>query len=478
MAPNSGMNLRLLVLLLLVLGLLNMKNVAGYGHPFFPKSYSTLSLKRSSFPPGFIFGVASSSYQYEGAANEDGRGPSIWDYFTHTYPDGKLSGGVNHEGIQYYNHLIDELLANGIEPYVTLFHWDLPQTLDDEYGGFLSPRVVDDYRDFVDVCFEEFGDRVKHWITINEPWTYSYGGYAIGDCAPGRCSAWQQLNCTGGDSGTEPYLVAHHLLLAHAAAVKLYKENYQASQNGSIGITLTTQWFEPYSDSVNDRNAALRAFDFVLGWFMDPLINGDYPYSMRSLVGRRLPRFTNEQSIMVKDSFDFIGMNYYTANYAQDAPRILIPSYTTDSCVYLTTERYGVPIGPPTAMSGLFVYPEGIWKLIMYIKNKYGNPLIFITENGLAESNNSTLPLEQQLYDPMRIKFHYSHLSYLLKAIKEGANVKGYFAWSFLDDFEWYNGYTIRFGVNYVDYQNELKRYPKYSTFWFKSFLERSSMWK
>ncbi|XP_021832728.1 cyanogenic beta-glucosidase-like, partial [Prunus avium] len=220
---------------------------------------------------------------YEGAAKEGGRGPSIWDTFTHKYPEkindssngditvdqyhrykedvgimknmgwdayrfsiswsrllpnGKLSGGVNKEGIKYYNNLINELLRNGLTPFVTLFHWDLPQTLEDEYGGFLSPHIVNHFQDYAELCYKEFGDRVKHWSTVNEPYTFSNNGYALGSLAPGRCSTWQQLNCTGGDSSTEPYLVTHHQLLAHAAAVKLYKNRYQASQNGVIGITL------------------------------------------------------------------------------------------------------------------------------------------------------------------------------------------------------------------------------------------------
>ncbi|PKI60229.1 hypothetical protein CRG98_019417 [Punica granatum] len=169
----------------------------------------------------------------------------MWDIYTHRYP--------------------------GIQPYVTLFHWDLPRALEDEYGGFLSPRIVDDFRDYVGVCFKEFGDRVKHWITLNEPFIFSTGGYAQGMSAPGRCSEWQLLNCTGGNSATEPYLVAHYELLAHAAAVKLYKEKYQASQNGTIGITLVSHWFEAYSNAMHNRNAALRALDFMLGWFLDPI---------------------------------------------------------------------------------------------------------------------------------------------------------------------------------------------------------------
>ncbi|KAI4357107.1 hypothetical protein L6164_001076 [Bauhinia variegata] len=383
-----------LLSLLLLLSSLKIKEAAA-------ASYGT-SLNRSSFPIGFIFGTASSSYQYEGAAKEGGRGPSIWDTFTHKYPEkiadrsngdvavdeyhrhkedvgimremnldayrfsiswsrilpkGKLSGGVNQEGINYYNSLINELLANGIQPFVTLFHWDLPQTLEDEYGGLLSSRIVDDFRDYAELCFKEFGDRVKHWITLNEPWTVSRNGYAAGNLAPGRCSAWQNLNCTGGDSATEPYIVAHNQLLAHAAAVNVYRTKYQASQKGLIGITLVCHWMVPLSDRKSDQRAAERAVDFMFGWFMDPLTTGEYPSSMQSLVGNRLPKFSKEQSRLVKGSFDFIGVNYYTSNYAVNAPLINArPSYITDALVNLTTERNGIPIGLEVCIVKLITY--------------------------------------------------------------------------------------------------------------------------
>ncbi|KAL4612078.1 hypothetical protein ACB092_08G172900 [Castanea dentata] len=273
-------------------------------------SHESARFNRTSFPKGFIFGTAAAAYQYEGAAKEDGRGPSIWDTYTHEHPEritdgssgdvandqyhyykkdvqimkkmnlnayrfsvswsrvlpkGKLSGGMNREGIEYYNKLINRLLSKGIKPYVTMFHWDLPQALEDEYGGFLSPHIVDDFRDYAELLFKEFGDRVKHWITLNEPFSYSVGGYVGGLLAPGRCSAWLNLNCTGGNSGTEPYLVSHNELLSHAAAVEVYKKKYQAEQKGMIGITLVSNWFVPFSDAKKDQDAALRALDFMLG---------------------------------------------------------------------------------------------------------------------------------------------------------------------------------------------------------------------
>ncbi|XP_068653695.1 beta-glucosidase 12-like [Aristolochia californica] len=388
-------------------------------------------------------------------------------------PHGRLRGGVNEEGIRYYNDLINELLANGLKPFVTLFHWDTPQSLEEAYGGFLSSKIVTDFRDYADVCFRAFGDRVKHWITLNEPWTYSMGGYDRGSLAPGRCSPWV-ANCTGGDSATEPYIVAHNLLLAHAAAVKCYKTNYRASQKGSIGITLVSHWFLPSSRSTSNGYAAQRAVDFMYGWFMDPLVHGDYPLTMRSYIGDRLPRFTQKQSQIVKGSFHFIGLNYYTTYYATDAgmPNSVNVSYSTDSRSNLSGIRNGIPIGPQAASRWLFVYPRGIRDVLMYTKTRYNDPVVYITENGISEFNNDTLTLHQALQDPLRIDFYHGHLSNVQEAIRAGARVKGYFAWSLLDNFEWVDGYTVRFGINYVDYKNGLKRYRKQSSYWFEKFLE------
>ncbi|XP_020214401.2 beta-glucosidase 24 [Cajanus cajan] len=477
------------------------------------------SLNRNNFPSGFIFGTASSAYQYEGAANEGGRGPSIWDTFTHKYPGkikdrasgdvavdsyhrykedvgimkdmnldayrfsiswsrilpkGKLSGGINQEGVDYYNNLINELVANGLQPFVTLFHWDLPQFLEDEYGGFLSPLIVKDFQNYAELCFKEFGDRVKHWITFNEPWSYSQHGYATGKMAPGRCSAWLNQNCNGGDSAIEPYLTTHHQLLAHASAVHVYKTKYQTFQNGLIGITLNSNWFVPLSDNKLDQKATQRATDFMYGWFMDPLTMGDYPKSMRSLVRTRLPKFTKEQSRLLIGSFDFIGLNYYTSNYVSDASHQsnVKFNYVTDSLVNHSFVRDGKSIGLNVASEWLYVYPKGIRNLLLYTKEKYNNPLIYITENGINEYDDPSLSLEESLLDTYRIDYHYRHLFYLQDAIKNGVNVKGYFAWSLLDNFEWQSGYTMRFGMNFVNYKNGLERYPKLSALWFKNFLK------
>ncbi|KAL5567248.1 hypothetical protein UlMin_030412 [Ulmus minor] len=515
MASKSSI-IMLLGLILLATGSVVTSEIAEI-----PSQYDTAFLNRSSFPTGFIFGTASSAYQYEGAAKEDGKGPSIWDIFTHKYPgrikdrsngdvainqyhrykedvgimkemnldayrfsiswsrllpNGKLSGGLNKEGVKYYNNLINELLAKGLEPFVTLLHMDLPQNLQDEYGGFLSPNIVNDFRDYAELCYKEFGDRVKHWITLNEPSMYSMEGYANGMFPPSRCSKWQKLNCTGGNSATEPYLVTHYQILAHAAAAKLYKQKYQASQKGLIGITLVSSWCVTISNAKHNKNAAQRYIDFGLGWFVEPLTYGDYPHSMRSLVGNRLPKFTKEEVELVKGSFDFLGLNYYTSQYAAYAPnhnKDSKASYLTDSRVKLSSERNGIPIGPKGGSGWLNVYPKGIYDMLIYTKKSYQNPLIYITENGIDELNNPKLSHKEALIDKHRIDYYYYHLYYIRKAVKDGVNVKGYFAWTLLDNFEWNSGYTDRFGINFVDYQDGLKRYPKLSAHWFKNFLKK-----
>ncbi|KAK9157249.1 hypothetical protein Scep_003823 [Stephania cephalantha] len=321
---------------------------------------------RKDFPKGFLFGSGSSAYQTEGAANEGGRGKSIWDTFTHDHPekiDGGANGnvaidgyhryaedvgiikdmnldvyrfsiswsrilpkgkkikglpndGVNEEGTKFYSDLIDELISHGIVPFVALFHWDVPQALEDDYHGFLSPLVVDDFVEYAKLCFERFGDRVKNWITFNEPHTFCTFGYTMGTHAPGRCSPSKENNFEAvGDSSKEPYLAAHHMLLAHAATFNLYKE----TQDGQIEITLNTHWYLPYSDGEQDKAATQRALDFNFGWCMDPLFFGEYPKSFQAVIDDRLKNVIDVSQLKrVKGTLDFIGLNYYSTYYAKN----------------------------------------------------------------------------------------------------------------------------------------------------------------
>ncbi|GAB4830922.1 Beta-glucosidase 47 [Ancistrocladus abbreviatus] len=314
----------------------------------------------SDFPTNFFFGTASSSYQYEGAYNSDGKGPGNWDVFSHKA--GKIKDGsngdvatnhyhlyqedvdlmadlgvngyrfsiswarilpkgrygiVNLAGIDFYNKLIDALLQKGMEPLVTLCHFDIPQELEDRYGGWLSPKLKEDFGYYADICFKFFGDRVKYWVTFNEPNVLAINGYRYGVYPPGRCSGLFG-NCTEGDSEKEPFLAAHNIILAHVAAVDLYRTKYQREQGGFIGIVLNYVWSEPISNSSADKLAAERAQSFFTNWFLDPIILGNYPAEMRSILGSNLPEFSREEQKNLKRALDFIGVNHYTSVYVKD----------------------------------------------------------------------------------------------------------------------------------------------------------------
>ncbi|KAF5443410.1 hypothetical protein F2P56_035966 [Juglans regia] len=475
-------------------------------------------ITRGSFPKDFVFGTASSAFQYEGAVKEDGRGPTVWDTFSHTFgkvsdfsnadvavdqyhrynedvilmkdmgmdayrfsiawsrifPNG--SGEINQAGVDHYNNLINALLAKGIEPYVTLYHWDLPQALEDKYNGWLNPQIIEDFAKYAEICFQKFGDRVKHWITFNEPHTFATQGYDVGLQAPGRCTILLRLFCRAGNSATEPYIVAHNVLLSHAKVAQIYRKNYKSKQHGSVGISFDVIWFEPATNSTEDIAAAQRAQDFQLGWFLEPIIFGDYPSSMRSRVGSRLPAFSKSEAALVKGSLDFVGINYYTTFYAKNNSTnligVLLNDSIADSGVITLPFKDGKAIGGKANSIWLYIVPHGIRSLMNYVKQKYGNPLVIITENGMDDGNSPFTPIKDALKDEKRIKYHTDHLTNLLSSIKEdGCNVKGYFVWSLLDNWEWAAGYSSRFGLYFVDYRDNLKRYPKDSVHWFKNFL-------
>ncbi|GAB4846788.1 hypothetical protein Ancab_025796 [Ancistrocladus abbreviatus] len=348
------------------------------------------TLSRKSFPEGFVFGTATSAYQVEGMALKDGRGPCIWEPFvkipgyiannatadvtadeyhhykedvdimsklnfdvyrfsiswSRIFPDG--TGRVNWKGVTYYNRLINYMLKRGITPYANLYHSDLPLALEKKYNGLLSREVVKDYADYADYCFKKFGDRVKNWMTFNEPRCIAAIGYDGGGCPPGRCSK-EVGNCTAGNSGTEPYIVAHNLILSHAAAAQRYRNKYQETQKGRIGIVLDFGWYEPLTSGEADNNASLRACDFHVGWFIHPLVYGNYPSIMQEIVGDRLPRFTEEERLVIKGSMDFVGINHYTSSYVYNQPpqtKQQALSYQQDWHVVTSIMKDGVPIGP------------------------------------------------------------------------------------------------------------------------------------
>ncbi|KAJ3693980.1 hypothetical protein LUZ60_009460 [Juncus effusus] len=474
------------------------------------------ALSRDDFPAGFIFGAGTSAYQVEGAVAEDGRKPSIWDPFTHAgyeidhsngdiaadqyhkykedvklmhemgldayrfsiawprlIPDGR--GEVNVKGLQYYNNLINELISYGIQPHVTIYHFDLPLALQDEYNGTLSTKFIDDYTAYADVCFKEFGDRVKHWVTVNEPNIEPIMGYDQGMFPPQRCSYPFGLNCTEGNSTTEPYIVAHHLLLAHASAVELYRDKYQAEQGGKIGITLLGLWFEPATENPDDVAAARRIVDFHIGWILHPLVYGSYPSIMRKNVGSRLPVITEEDSTRIKGSFDFIGFNHYFVIYVQSDMSQLknqVRDYGMDMAVKMPTPLGNLFKGQVRQNTkGFPVTPWALSKMLDHIKENYGNPPIMIHENGDSETVDSTtvkLPYD----DDFRVEFLDQYLEALRLSIRNGSNTQGYFVWSFVDTFEFLFGYSGPFGLVGVDFGDSNRtRYSRKSTSWYATFL-------
>uniref|UniRef100_H2YTH1 beta-glucosidase n=1 Tax=Ciona savignyi TaxID=51511 RepID=H2YTH1_CIOSA len=466
------------------------------------------------FPNTFAWGTTSSAYQIEGGWNEDGKGVSIWDEFTHKLqsqisdgssgnaacdsyhridqdikiikelrgisvgyyrfslswpriiPTGEINDGINQPGVDYYNNLIDELLANNIQPMVTLYHWDLPQALQDKYEGWLdqSGIIVKAFADYTDFCFKTYGDRVKFWITFNEPFITAQLGYGVAAFAPGHYSP-----------GEGVYYAAHSIIKSHAQAYHIYNNTYRESQKGQIGITLNTNWVEPMTTTDLDHiEASQRSLAFSTGWFAEPIFNsGDYPDVMIWNVGNRseyynitydrLPKFTEEEKELNKGTSDFFGLNHYTSN-------LIVPCsyYPEEGPTYDSDQEAcgdGCAEWPPSASSWLYQVPWGIRKLLIWIKRTYGDPVIYITENGISEHFSDGLD------DDIRVNYYKNYIDEVLKAIKEDdVNVKGYTAWSLMDNFEWAEGYSERFGLHWVNFTDpERTRIPKKSASYYRS---------
>ncbi|KAL7447077.1 hypothetical protein ACHAXM_011092 [Skeletonema potamos] len=466
-----------------------------------------------SFPSDFVWGAATSSFQIEGAASEGGRGASIWDTFCKeseehcngdtgdvtddhyhrwrqdvqlmkslglkayrfsiswsrilpmgvvdfkTGDDDTNIQGVNYEGVQFYNKLINELLESNIVPFVTLYHWDLPQNLQDRYRGWEDLKIIDDFANYARVCFHFFGDRVKHWITINEGWTVAIHGYEEASNAPGL------LGKDIGGMG-DPYLVGHHLLLAHATAVAVFREEgYYNDGKSVIGISNSGDFRFPLnSESVDDQEAATRSIEFQLGWFTDPLYVGDYPKSMRDILGDRLPKFSSDEMKLITGSADFLGLNHYSSAMAsKPAKSSQWGGYWADQFVTLSDDRSW----EKTAM-GWNIAPEGAKGILLWIANRYNSPNIYVTENGVACHGTN---FEQSIHDTERIEYLAGYIKGFGEAIAEGVKLKGYFAWSLFDNFEWQYGLSKRFGIVYVNYTS-LERTPKDSAKWYKAVIE------
>ncbi|NXA74906.1 LPH hydrolase, partial [Thryothorus ludovicianus] len=465
-----------------------------------------------TFPEDFTWGVSSSAYQIEGGWNADGKGPSIWDNFTHVpgnvnnndtgdiacdsynkveedlymlralgvknyrfslswpriFPTGR-NNSINSHGVAYYNRLIDGLIANNITPIVTLYHWDLPQALQD-IGGWESNEMIDLFNSFADFCFQTFGDRVKFWNTFNEPNIIAWLGYGEGLFPPNVKNP-----------GSAPYKVAHIFLKAHARVYHTYDDKYRASQGGVISLCLFISWAEPKTPSdPRDIEAADRYLQFLVGWFAHPIFkNGDYPEVMKWKVGNRselqnllesrLPVLTAEEQEYIRGTADVFCFNTYSSKIVSHSTTRLRPfSYEYDKEVSVTVDSSW----PSSALTDHRAVAWGMRRLLNWIKEEYGNPPIYVIENGVGRKAKSDVD------DNARIFYYKTYIDEALKAYKvDGVNLKGYNAWSLMDNFEWVDGYDPRFGLHQIDFDNPNRpRTPKRSAVYYAEIIRNNGI--
>ncbi|XP_015667918.1 lactase-phlorizin hydrolase [Protobothrops mucrosquamatus] len=464
-----------------------------------------------TFPKDFLWGVSTSAYQIEGGWDADGKGPSIWDNFTHTsgkiknnntgdvacdsynkvdedlyllralkvnsyhfsfswsriFSDGRIQS-INSHGVDYYNRLINGLLAVNITPMVTLYHWDLPQALQD-MGGWENPDLIELFNSYADFCFQTFGDRVKFWITFNEPVTISWLGYDTGVHPPN----------VGDNPGDALYKVGHTILKAHAKVYHTYDQKYRKSQKGVISISLNVDWVEPKArkNSLNVK-AADRFLQFTAGWFAHPIFkNGDYPSAMKWTVGNRtdlqnlpvsrLPVLTEEEKQFIRGTADVFCLNYDTASFIEHkTTKLKLSSYELDQERVLKKDLSW----PGTALASKPAVPWGLRRLLNWIKEEYGNPPIYITKNGIG------IKAKSDVDDTKRIFYYKTYIDEALKAYKlDGVNLRGFFAWSLMDNFEWLQGYEPRFGLHQVDFEDPHRpRTPKESAIYYSEIIRNN----
>lgn len=435
------------------------------------------------FPKDFVWGVATSSFQIEGAAKEDGRGESIWDRFCQTpgkvanfengdvandhyhlykedvammkelgvdsyrfsiawpriFPSGE--GKANDKGLDFYKRLVEELHGQGIKPAATLYHWDLPQLLQDK-GGWCNRDTALRFAEYAAYMFEKLGDSVPLWITHNEPWCASFLSYGIGHHAPG---------ITDNHSAVK---ASHHLLLSHGLAVQAYRE---LGLQGDIGITLNLEAVHPASNREEDIQAAMRRDGYFNRWFLDPVFKGAYPKDMVDLYSRYRPLdyITPDDLQIISSPIDFLGINYYSRSVVQSDPN----------------EKWlgvgHVPSTLPLTDMGWEIYPQGLYELLTRIQSDYPSIPLYVTENGAAFADK----LENgQVHDKDRVEFIQTHFDQASRAIESGVPLKGYYVWSLMDNFEWAFGYAKRFGILYVDFDTQ-ERTLKDSAIWYKNWI-------
>ncbi|MGC9311352.1 MAG: GH1 family beta-glucosidase [Sediminispirochaetaceae bacterium] len=443
----------------------------------------------------FFFGTATAAYQIEGAAAQDGRGQSVWDAFSRTpgkikpghtgdvacdhynrssedirlmgelgvnayrfsaawpriLPEGR--GAVNQAGVDFYSRFIDELLEAGITPFLTMFHWDLPLALQKEYGGFSSRRSVQDFGEYAELLVQRFGDRVKHWITLNEPWVYAIVGNLLGVHAPGKKNPWTALR------------TLHNLLLAHGEAVKRVRS---FSGDSEVGITLNLLPVYPHSDRRKDKQAAAVADQFVNSLLLDPILKGSYPEELWKRLSFIRPKVKSGDMDLIHTPIDFLGINNYTRERARY--RLFIPLLHLGMTGLEVPPAEFVKDGVQHTSMGWEVYPEGLYELLTRIRDEYGNKPVYITENGAAFEDDL---VDGEVHDTKRIEFLEAYTAQVERAVRDGCDVRGYFVWTLLDNFEWAEGYDKRFGLVYVDYQDGQRRIIKDSGLWYRDYIKK-----
>lgn len=431
------------------------------------------------FPDSFLWGAATASYQIEGASTADGRGESIWDRFSHTpgktangdtgdiacdhyhrfredvalmrdlglktyrfsiawprlFPLG--SGPLNQPGADFYSRLVDALLEADILPVPTLYHWDLPQALQDQ-GGWPNRDTAYRFADYAEAAFRLLGDRVTRWITLNEPWCVAFLGYQSGEHAPGLQDRALCLQA------------GHTLLLAHGLAVERCR---QAAPHAEIGITVNVSPAQPASSRAEDLEAAARYDAWMNRWFLDPIYRGEYPDALREAFGAELPVISGDEAAVISVPTDFLGVNYYSRTVVANQP-------AGDGLRIRTVPTPGAPV---TEM-GWEIYPDGLREILLHLNALYHPAAVYITENGAAF--NDVLGENDAVDDEPRRVFLRDHFAAAHRAIQEGVPLRGYYVWSLMDNFEWAFGYTRRFGIVYCDYPTQ-RRIPKRSALWY-----------
>ena len=424
---------------------------------------------RLHFPEGFVWGAATASYQIEGGYAEDGKGESIWDRFCRTpgkvlngdtgdvacdhyhryredvalmreiglkgyrfsvawtriVPEGR--GALNPAGLDFYDRLVDGLLDAGIQPFVTLYHWDLPQALQDR-GGWANRDTVYAFQDYAAAVGRRLGDRVMHWITHNEPWVVAFLGHESGIHAPGITDLSTAVQ------------VSHHLLLSHGEALCALREH--GSEQTQVGITLNLSPVHPASEREEDRAAAQRFDGYLNRWFLDPVFRGTYPEDMAAWYGDRSPVVQEGDLETISAKVDFLGVNYYTRSVMAADPE-----------GGFLQVRGVKPEEPEYTEMDWEIYPEGLYELLKRVHQEYGISLLYVTENGAAFADE--VGPDGQVEDPRRVAYLHDHFVQAHRALQEGVPLAGYFVWSLMDNFEWAFGYSKRFGITYVDYPTQ-----------------------